>query len=470
MSDSRYRLFLWLEIIKLPRFAVEEPERGALRTMFLSEYKEFKYHEMSSVLIDHQSWETRFLSPLDSFVLGLFVKGLTREQIVLFVATFYQKSKQEAFKIVNVLLKPDMVPPPVTNIPDTMNNLFANFIRQLKEKPTPLPYPAAAYIVLTKKCNFRCRYCFFDLDKDQNKELDTNVVLQAVTTLSNMGTSFIYLSGGEPFVHPSFMDIVEMILQKGMTPAFSTNGCFLTADRIAKLSSLGVKSIQVSLDTHNEDMHHYLTNSKNTFSKIIEAIKVLVEKKIFVTTKTVITSVNRTHITPLVEMLTKLGVNRIGIAIEAKGEYTRDHDSELFSPEELGAITLDVERAQKKYGKDRVIFGDMDARWHKTDDIVACGNVYCSCVVHANGDVGLCEKIQHIQDFTFGNIYDNDIDTIWRGTKHLKLVKTVENKTKACAECAACPEYESCGTGCFNLSKIAYDDFFAKDPRCVFKK
>ena len=59
---------------------------------------------------------------------------------------------------------------------------------------------------------------------------------------------YLSFSGGEPMVHPLFFKMVEFVCSRGGQLKIETNGHFLTPENCARLKSLGVKAVQVSLD------------------------------------------------------------------------------------------------------------------------------------------------------------------------------------------------------------------------------
>lgn len=70
---------------------------------------------------------------------------------------------------------------------------------------------------MTYRCNFHCRYCFFD---DKNKMVSDEIVSklnasQIAEAFENTNAEWlILLSGGEPFLIPDFLEIVKLLSAK----------------------------------------------------------------------------------------------------------------------------------------------------------------------------------------------------------------------------------------------------------------
>lgn len=82
-------------------------------------------------------------------------------------------------------------------------------------------------IALTDYCNRNCPYCFAAerlRDRDRTDMSFDNFVV-AVDFLVDSGESEIVLLGGEPTLHPQFVDFHDYLLDRGLRVMTFTNGC-----------------------------------------------------------------------------------------------------------------------------------------------------------------------------------------------------------------------------------------------------
>lgn len=81
----------------------------------------------------------------------------------------------------------------------------------------PLKYDILADWLLNLYCNFSCPYCFFSADsrlKDSNFTGHENIE-QIVDFFDKSGkTWLIHMSGGEPFIHPRFVELCQKLTKK----------------------------------------------------------------------------------------------------------------------------------------------------------------------------------------------------------------------------------------------------------------
>src|SRR5437764_10381179 len=113
-------------------------------------------------------------------------------------------------------------------------------------------------VSLTDRCNLRCSYCMppEGLDWLPSPELLTDDELVRVLGVAvvDLGITEIRLTGGEPLLRRSLVDLVRRITS--LTPAprvsMTTNGIGL-ARIVEDLAAAGLQRINVSLDTLQRD-------------------------------------------------------------------------------------------------------------------------------------------------------------------------------------------------------------------------
>ena len=131
----------------------------------------------------------------------------------------------------------------------------------------------------TEQCNFRCTYCYEDFEMGR-MDADTITGVKALIENRVPGLRHLHISwfGGEPLAaRDIIVDIsshIESLRQKYSsliyTSSMSTNGSLLVKKTFQKLTSLGVRSYQITLDG-DEEVHNrsrLSANGRGTFAKI----------------------------------------------------------------------------------------------------------------------------------------------------------------------------------------------------------
>ena len=106
--------------------------------------------------------------------------------------------------------------------------------------------PLLAQIVVTRRCNLSCGYCY-EFDK-VSQPVPFETLKERFTHLAGLKTVFVTLNGGEPLLHPQIAELVSCISQLGMIPMINSNGRLLTKEVILALNEAGLFGIQISCD------------------------------------------------------------------------------------------------------------------------------------------------------------------------------------------------------------------------------
>lgn len=114
------------------------------------------------------------------------------------------------------------------------------------------PYhPLNVQIVPIRRCNLACTYCN-EYDR-VSPPVPLAEMLARIDRLSELGTSIVTLSGGEPLLHPELDQIIRRIREHDMMAALITNGFFLGTERIQRLNQAGLEYLQISIDNVRPD-------------------------------------------------------------------------------------------------------------------------------------------------------------------------------------------------------------------------
>ncbi|HMJ67297.1 MAG TPA: GTP 3',8-cyclase MoaA [Cyclobacteriaceae bacterium] len=144
----------------------------------------------------------------------------------------------------------------------------------------PLNYMRLA---VTDRCNLRCFYCMPEdgITYLPKKDLLTfDEIIRIVTIMAGMGISKVRLTGGEPFVRTDLMDLVRRIVKvTGINELHLTTNGTLTAPHIPELKDLGIKSVNLSLDTLDAQRFKTITR-RDEFTRTWETLQLLLESKI----------------------------------------------------------------------------------------------------------------------------------------------------------------------------------------------
>jgi len=197
----------------------------------------------------------------------------------------------------------------------------------LKGHLTHKNIPILVTICLTNRCNLRCLYCYEDYYERDHREFSTKELLNLIDELSQMGTRYISLNGGEVLLRDDLGVIIDRIKRRNMLCHLSTNG-LLVKNHISVLKE--VDSIAISIDGIKES--NDLNRGDGTYERIIESFECLKKNNIKFHTHTVLTKNNKNCVDEMMELSRKYGFKAQFSTLRIEGspeEKIRLSDDEL---------------------------------------------------------------------------------------------------------------------------------------------
>ncbi len=102
----------------------------------------------------------------------------------------------------------------------------------------------------TLKCNLRCYGCYSGAHENKN-ELTHDEVDKILSEASDAGTNFVILLGGEPFIVPWLVDLIEK--HSSMAFLVFTNATLIDDAKVDRLAAVGNAAIAISVDGFEDE-------------------------------------------------------------------------------------------------------------------------------------------------------------------------------------------------------------------------
>ncbi len=130
--------------------------------------------------------------------------------------------------------------------------------------------PLYAQLIVTRRCNLSCGYCF-EYD-DTSQPVPTDVAKQRIDALHRLGTFHICMMGGEPLMHPELAELVAHASRRAQV-SITTNGFLLSDALIDQLNRSGLGWMQVSVDQVHADKTLYIQKTLQTLRTKLVRLK-----------------------------------------------------------------------------------------------------------------------------------------------------------------------------------------------------
>jgi radical SAM protein with 4Fe4S-binding SPASM domain len=112
------------------------------------------------------------------------------------------------------------------------------------------------YLYITESCQLRCEHCYMGERLDRALKMPYDTVMQTLTTWRQMGGSKLTILGGEPTLHPDYIDIIRDARKLGYEHVITTsNGLKAAARKFSRMEPADFSYVQISLDGGSAASH-----------------------------------------------------------------------------------------------------------------------------------------------------------------------------------------------------------------------
>ncbi len=348
--------------------------------------------------------------------------------------------------------------------------------------------------MITGKCNFNCRHCFNAAD---NARLQSEFTLEEAEKLLDdaelCGITGFTITGGEPMLHPHFMDIVRSIYKRNMyIQELNTNGHFITQDILDEMKEIGCYPLmKISFD--GIGCHDWMRGREGAEEDALRAIKLCKDNGFRVMVQTNVHRHNVESMLPTAKLLDGMGVDvmRIIRTTEAPRWLQNAPDGSLGIEEYYDRMNefctqyiktdckmeiivwqyVNLYPASKHYWPVPITYSEGEYR----DSLPVCKGNRGMVAVAANGHVFPCHQMSGYYEqhgFILGNVKETGLQPLLQEGRYLSQVTcTVKDLREHNQKCADCEWFKYCCGGCRAIGQLVTEDIYGSDIfKCIFFK
>lgn len=158
------------------------------------------------------------------------------------------------------------------------------------------------WVRLTHDCNNRCTFCL-DSNALNGTLRDTEEIKIQIIEGRKKGMTRLILSGGEPTIHPNFLDFVLLGKRAGYRKVQTvTNGrMFSYPEFLKRAAANGLDEITFSLHGHNAKLHDRLVGVPGAFEQEVKGLKAALAMGCFIINIDIV--INKQNVPHLPEIL-----------------------------------------------------------------------------------------------------------------------------------------------------------------------
>jgi len=301
---------------------------------------------------------------------------------------------------------------------------------RLRGEPAIQGMPISISFEPTTSCNLRCPECPSGLRSFTRPTgmLTRALFEQSIDQLADTLTYLTFYFQGEPYLHPSFLDMVRYASDRGIYTATSTNAHYLKDDVARQTVESGLDRLIISIDGTTQDTYSAYRVG-GTLEKVMEGARNIMAWKKKLRSKTphvvfqfLVVKPNEHQIPEVYALAHKLGVDQV--ALKTAQIYDYEHGSPLIP-------TQDVYSRYRRQA---------DGTYTVKNKLMNhCWKMWQGCVITWDGKVVPCcfDKDAH---YVLGDLSRQSFREIWYGEAYQQFRATLLRSRQEIEMCKNCTE------------------------------
>lgn len=342
-------------------------------------------------------------------------------------------------------------------------------------------HPVYIDFYLSSKCTRNCIYCFSGAQsKNTWHAIDNFLSVERFEKISyeaqKIGTKIFIFTGGEPMLNPYIFDYIHIAASSGISVKTSTK-MKLNQAFTKKLLDAGLHSLQVSIDSSNNETEDFLVGTKGALPELVKTAENALYVGLPVSVKCVITKYNADEIGNLLMLLYDREIFNISFSFFGESCETKIGN--------LGASIDQVRHINSIIEEFHIIHPEMQIQYNfkyldvlteekekskvKTREYLRrpiCMASVNGMKVRSDGKVMFCDQVQYCGELIVGNLHTQGIQEVWES---LELMRWLNPSKEGFQEtpCYSCVDFERCYKHrCHKDTIIKYGTPFAKNVCC----
>lgn len=311
---------------------------------------------------------------------------------------------------------------PALNINDSLNliskltftrvwnafKVFMSFqISRFTNRPIQWGLPVSISFEPTTSCNLRCPECPSGLrafSRDTGM-LQKDFFRETIDDIHRHVLYLIFYFQGEPYLNPSFLDMVQYASSKGIYTATSTNAHYLTDEVARKTVESGLDRLIISIDGTTQDVYKQYRVGGN-LDKVIEGAKNIVKWKKELNKKTpyvffqfLVVKHNEHQIEEVKQLAKDIGVDDVRFKTAQVYDYETDPNNLIPTNDKYSRYK---KNSDGTYTPKNKLANQCWKLWHA--NVITWDGLVVPCCF----DKDAMHRLGNLKNESFKNIWNND--------------------------------------------------------------
>jgi radical SAM protein with 4Fe4S-binding SPASM domain len=308
--------------------------------------------------------------------------------------------------------------------------LSSFYLSKWTRRPVQWGYPISVSFEPTTSCNLRCPECPSGLRAFTRPTgmLQEKLFHDTIDQLSKELLYLVFYFQGEPYLNPSFLDMVKYAAGKGIYTATSTNAHYLNDINARKTVESGLDRLIISIDGTTQEVYQQYRKGGN-LQKVIEGAKNIVKWKKQLKSKTpfvffqfLVVKPNEHQVEEIKKLASEIGVDEVRFKTAQIYDFQKD-------PNQLIPVTEKYSRYRKNKAGENEFKNSLQNHcwrlWHAT--VISWDGLVVPCCFDKDAE----HKMGDLKGKSFKEIWHNDAYINFR-KQMLKSRKNID----ICSNCS----------------------------------
>lgn len=320
----------------------------------------------------------------------------------------------------------------------------------LHRKASAARIPLSGSFELTPVCNMSCKMCYVRMTRQQQEAIaplhTAEEWLELAAEAKKQGLLYVLLTGGEPFLHPQFREILSGMHQMGFIISINSNGTMIDETCIRWMKESPPNRVNITLYGASNETYARLCGNPQGFTQATRAIDLLTDAGISVKINCSVTPHNVHDFDKIIAYAhaRKLQVQASSYMFPpVRRDPGKVGHNDRLSPKEAAYYAAKIEASS--LGEDEFLArpdtllppmaGDLEGNCSESGDIMRCRAGRCSFWVTWEGIMLPCGMLPVQEE---KNVFAADFLSCWQET-----VASVE-AIRLPVQCSSCELKEAC--------------------------
>lgn len=335
----------------------------------------------------------------------------------------------------------------------------------LHRKASIAKIPLSGTFELTPVCNMNCKMCYVRMSAMQQEAIralrSADEWLALGERAKKEGLLYLLLTGGEPFLHPQFREIITGLHNMGFVISVNSNGTLIDERTVAWLKETPPMRINITLYGASDETYNRLCGNPKGFTQVTKAIRLLREARISVKLNCSVTPLNAEDLPAIIAFAQR---EKLVIQVSSymfpplRKDPTKVGVNDRFTPEDAAyyaAMTEYLLNGREAFFAKSdeelpALPGDSGDDCFTEGEKIRCRAGKCSFWITWEGNMMPCGMFPGTYK---NNVFENDFLACWKRVVEDTDGIRLPSKCRDCSikdSCKACAAMVITESGCFD--------------------